>query len=411
MPNCIVAQSGGPSSVINATVAGIVKANQLNPLYEHVYGGLNGIEGILQERFVDLTKMSDHENQVLRQSPSSALGSCRYKLRRDNVEDLEEIFAIMEKYDITTMFYTGGNDSMDTVAALSEYAAEHNIANRRFIGCPKTIDNDLMITDHSPGFASAAKFIATTALQCWQDLNVYPPSRREVFILETMGRDAGWLAASACLSGIVDVLILPEVSFDEDKVMNRIRECIEATSKCFVVISEGAHYADGTYIAAAEARNDLFGHAVLGGAGKALEQMILDNDVCSRCKVQDLSTAQRCHASEQSLVDVTESYRLGMSAHMRSADPSFTGMMVGVKRRTDVEEYDVEYFAVEADKVANFVRNFPKEWIEPNYVGVTLDAVDYMKPLIEGTPDQILKDGLPEQVVPYYMRGEEVEKK
>lgn len=411
MPNCIVAQSGGPSSVINATVAGIVKANQLNPLYEHVYGGLNGIEGILQERFVDLTKMSDHENQVLRQSPSSALGSCRYKLRRDNVEDLEEIFAIMEKYDITTMFYTGGNDSMDTVAALSEYAAEHNITNRRFIGCPKTIDNDLMITDHSPGFASAAKFIATTALQCWQDLNVYPPSRREVFILETMGRDAGWLAASACLSGIVDVLILPEVSFDEDKVMNRIRECIEATSKCFVVISEGAHYADGTYIAAAEARNDLFGHAVLGGAGKALEQMILDNDVCSRCKVQDLSTAQRCHASEQSLVDVTESYRLGMSAHMRSADPSFTGMMVGVKRRTDMEEYDVEYFAVEADKVANYVRNFPKEWIEPNYVGVTLDAVDYMKPLIEGTPDQILKDGLPEQVVPYYMRGEEIEKK
>jgi 6-phosphofructokinase 1 len=300
---------------------------------------------------------------------------------------------------------------MDTVAALSEYAAEHNITNRRFIGCPKTIDNDLMITDHSPGFASAAKFIATTALQCWQDLNVYPPSRREVFILETMGRDAGWLAASACLSGIVDVLILPEVSFDEDKVMNRIRECIEATSKCFVVISEGAHYADGTYIAAAEARNDLFGHAVLGGAGKALEQMILDNDVCPRCKVQDLSTAQRCHASEQSLVDVTESYRLGMSAHMRSADQSFTGMMVGIKRRTDVEEYDVEYFAVEADKVANYVRNFPKEWIEPNYVGVTLDAVDYMKPLIEGTPDQILKDGLPEQVVPYYMRGEEVEKK
>ena len=411
MPNCIVAQSGGPSSVINATVAGIVKANQLNPLYEHVYGGLNGIEGILQERFVDLTKMSDHENQVLRQSPSSALGSCRYKLRRDNVEDLEEIFAIMEKYDITTMFYTGGNDSMDTVAALSEYAAEHNITNRRFIGCPKTIDNDLMITDHSPGFASAAKFIATTALQCWQDLNVYPPSRREVFILETMGRDAGWLAASACLSGIVDVLILPEVSFDEDKVMNRIRECIEATSKCFVVISEGAHYADGTYIAAAEARNDLFGHAVLGGAGKALEQMILDNDVCPRCKVQDLSSAQRCHASEQSLVDVTESFRLGMSAHMRSADPKFTGKMVGIRRRTDVEEYDVEFFAVEADKVANFVRNFPEEWLLPDYKGVTQEAIDYLKPLIQGSPQLIMKDGLPEQTVPYYMRGEEIEKK
>ncbi|MBE6129708.1 MAG: diphosphate--fructose-6-phosphate 1-phosphotransferase [Erysipelotrichaceae bacterium] len=411
MPNCIVAQSGGPSPVINATVAGIVKANQLNPLYEHVYGGLNGIEGVLEERFVDLTKMSDHENQVLRQSPSSALGSCRYKLRRRNVDDMDQIFRIMEKYDVSTMFYVGGNDSMDTVAALSEYAAEHNITNRRFIGCPKTIDNDLMVTDHSPGFASAAKFIATTALQCWQDLNVYPPSRKEVFILETMGRDAGWLAASACLSGIVDVLILPEVSFDENKVLDRIRECIEATSKCFVVISEGAHYADGTYVSAGEARNDLFGHAVLGGAGKALEQMILDNDICSRCRVQDLSAAQRCHASEQSLVDVTESYNLGMSAHMRSADPAFTGMMVGIKRRTDVNDYDVEYIAFEADKVANYVRNFPKEWIEPNYVGVTLDAVDYMKPLIEGTPDQILKDGLPEQVVPYYMRGEEIETK
>ena len=411
MSNCIVAQSGGPSSVINATVAGIVMANQLNPRYEHVYGGLNGIEGILQERFVDLTRLTDHELQVLCQTPASALGSCRYKLRRDNVEDMEEIFNIMEKYDIETMFYTGGNDSMDTVAALSEYAASHNIENRRFVGCPKTIDNDLMITDHAPGFASSAKFIATTALQCWQDLSVYPPSRREVFILETMGRDAGWLAASACLSGIVDVLIVPEVSFDEDKVMDRIRECIEENAKCFVVISEGAHYADGTYIAAGEARNDLFGHAVLGGAGKALEQMILDNDVCPRCKVQDLSTAQRCHASEASLVDVTESYRLGMSAHMRSADPKFTGMMVGVRRRTDVDDYDVEYFAVEADKVANYVRNFPTEWLEKNYRGITLEAVDYMKPLIQGTPDLIIKDGMPEQTVPFYMRGAEIEKK
>ena len=180
MANCLVAQSGGPSSVINATVAGVVKANQMNPIYDIVYGGLNGIEGILQERLVDLTHMSEQENRILRQTPSSALGSCRYKLKRDNVEDFEKLFKIMEKYDIETLFYTGGNDSMDTVAALSEYAEKYGITGRRFVGCPKTVDNDLVHTDHCPGFASAAKFIATTAMQTWLDVNVY--TLQEVFV-------------------------------------------------------------------------------------------------------------------------------------------------------------------------------------------------------------------------------------
>lgn len=403
MSNCIVAQSGGPTSVINATVAGVVKANQLNPLYEHVYGGLNGIEGILAERFVDLTNMSDEENLVLRQTPSSALGSCRYKLKRDNVADFEKIIAIMDKYDIETMFYTGGNDSMDTVAALSEYARKHNITNHRFVGCPKTVDNDLMITDHCPGFASAAKFIATTALQSWLDVNVYPASRQEVFILETMGRDAGWLAASACLSGHVDVLIVPEVPFDKEKVLARIKRIVDEKAKCYVVVSEGARYADGTYLAAGEAKNDKFGHAVLGGAAKALEAMILEAGVAPRCKVQDLSTAQRCHATEQSLVDVTESFNLGMSAHMHTADKNFTGKMVGIKRRLG-EKYDVEYFAIDADKVANYVKNFPKEWLLDDYAGLKQEGYDYLRPLIQGTPVIIYKDGLPAYVTPYYMR-------
>ena len=403
MSNCIVAQSGGPTSVINATVAGVVKANQLNLPYEHVYGGLNGIEGILAERFVDLTNMSDEENLVLRQTPSSALGSCRYKLKRDNVADFEKIIAIMDKYDIETMFYTGGNDSMDTVAALSEYARKHNITNHRFVGCPKTVDNDLMITDHCPGFASAAKFIATTALQSWLDVNVYPASRQEVFILETMGRDAGWLAASACLSGHVDVLIVPEVPFDKEKVLARIKRIVDEKAKCYVVVSEGARYADGTYLAAGEAKNDKFGHAVLGGAAKALEAMILEAGVAPRCKVQDLSTAQRCHATEQSLVDVTESFNLGMSAHMHTADKNFTGKMVGIKRRPG-EKYDVEYFAIDADKVANYVKNFPKEWLLDDYAGLKQEGYDYLRPLIQGTPVIIYKDGLPAYVTPYYMR-------
>lgn len=402
MSKCIVAQSGGPTSVINATIAGIVHANKINPVYDTVLGGLNGIEGILEERFVDLTHMSEMENRILRQTPSSALGSCRYKLKRDNVEDFEKLFKIMEKYDVETLFYTGGNDSMDTVAALSEYAKEHGITGRRFVGCPKTVDNDLMITDHCPGFASAAKFIATTALQTWLDVNVY--TREEVFILETMGRDAGWLAASACLSGHVDILILPELPFDKDLFLKRVKQCIKEKNKCYVVVSEGAHYEDGTYISASEAKNDGFGHAILGGAGKALESLIISTETAKRCKVQDLSTAQRCHATEQSLVDVTESFNLGMSAHMHSADKEFTGKMVGIKRKEGSKSYDVEYFTVEADKVANFVKNFPKEWILPEYQGISEEAYNYLLPLIQGTPDIIMKDGLPAYVTPYYMR-------
>ena len=343
---------------------------------------------------------------ILQQTPSSALGSCRYKLKRDNTEDFEKIFAILDKYDIETMFYTGGNDSMDTVAALAEYAHKHGIEGRRFIGCPKTIDNDLMEVDHCPGFGSAAKFISTTFLQCWMDINVYPSSRKEVFILETMGRDAGWLAASACLSGKVDLLVVPEVSFDRELFLRKVKEIVDARSKCFVVVSEGAHYADGTYISAAEARNDLFGHAILGGAGRILESMILEEEVSPRCKVLDLSTAQRCHATEQSLTDVRESFRLGISAHMHSADKQFSGQMVGVKRKPG-EKYDVEFFAVDADKVANFVRNFPTEWLLPEYDGITKEAYNYMMPLILGQPDIIYKDGLPAYVTPYYMQETE----
>ncbi len=402
MSNCIVAQSGGPTSVINATVAGVVKANQLNAVYDHVYGGLNGIEGILAERFVDLTDMSDEENHLLQQTPSSALGSCRYKLKRDNVEDFEKLLSIMDAHDIETLFYIGGNDSMDTVAALSEYAVRNGITDKRFVGCPKTVDNDLVHIDHCPGFASAAKFIATTALQTWLDVNVYPSSRQEVFILETMGRDAGWLAASACLSGKVDILILPEEPFDKELFLERVRTCIAEKSKCYVVVSEGARYEDGTYISAGESKNDLFGHAVLGGAGGALKAMILDSGAAGRCKVQDLSSAQRCHASEQSLVDRVEAFRLGMSAHMHSADKGFTGKMVALRRR-EGDAYDVEYFTIDASEVANYVKHFPKEWILPNYEGVTEEAIAYLRPLIDGSPALVYKDGLPAFVEPYYL--------
>lgn len=401
MANCLIAQSGGPTSVINATLAGVVKANQLNQVYDTVYGGLNGIEGILEERLVDLTNMSEHENLVLRQTPSSALGSCRYKLKRGNDKDYLRLMEVMDKYNIEVLFYIGGNDSMDTVDALSSWAKERGITNKRFVGCPKTVDNDLMVTDHCPGFASAAKFIVSTVNQTWLDFNVY--TRQEVFILETMGRDAGWLASSALMSGKVDLVVLPEVVFDKEVFLAQVREIVAEKNKCYIVVSEGARYADGTYLAAGESKNDLFGHAVLGGAGNAVKNIILEAGAAERCKVQDLSTLQRCASNVQSFVDVEESFKLGMSAHMRSVDPTFTGMMVGVKRR-EGENYDVEYFATAASNVANHVKNVPTEWILDNYRGLTKEVYDYILPLIQGEPNTIYENGAPAYVTPYYMR-------
>ncbi len=400
MANCLVAQSGGPTTVINASLAGVVKANQLNPVYDIVYGGLNGIEGILQERLVDLTHMPDMENRILRQTPSSALGSCRYKLKRDDETDYRKLVAVMDKFNIEIMFYIGGNDSMDTVDALSQWAKKNNIA-KRFVGIPKTVDNDLMVTDHCPGFASAAKFVNDVVTSTWLDYNVY--TRSEVFILETMGRDAGWLAGSSVISGKVDLLVLPEEDFDQEVFLAEVKKCMETKGKCYIVVSEGAHFADGSYLAAGKAVNDGFGHAVLGGAGNAVKNMILEAGIAPRAKVQDLSTAQRCANYTQSLVDVTEAFELGMSAHMRSADGKFTGHVVGVQRKPGAE-YDVNFIEGPADQFANHVKHIPAEWILPNYAGLSQEAYDYFKPLIVGEPALIMKDGVPAYVKPYHMK-------
>lgn len=400
MANCLVAQSGGPTTVINASLAGVVKANQLNPIYDTVYGGLNGIEGILEGRLYDLTNMSELENRILRQTPSSALGSCRYKLKRDDDTDYRRLVDIMDQFDIEVLFYIGGNDSMDTVDALSQWAKKNGI-NKRFVGIPKTVDNDLMVTDHCPGFASAAKFVNAVVTSTWLDYNVY--TRAEVFILETMGRDAGWLAASSVVSGKVDLLVLPEEDFNKENFLAQVKNCMESKGKCYIVVSEGAHYGDGTYLAAADAKNDGFGHAVLGGAGNALKNMILDAGIAPRAKVQDLSTAQRCANYLQSYVDVEEAFKLGMSGHMRSANKDFTGQVVGVVRKEGVE-YDVEYIAGPAHDFANHVKNIPAEWILPDYKGLVKEAYNYFTPLIQGEPDLIMENGVPAYVKPYHMR-------
>ena len=402
MGNCLVAQSGGPTAVINASLAGVVRANQLNPVYDHVYGGLYGIEGVLDGKLYDLTNLTGHEIDLLKQTPSSALGTCRYKLKRGNDADFERLVSVMNEHDIEVMFYIGGNDSMDTVDALSQWAADHNML-QRFVGIPKTVDNDLVPVDHCPGFPSAAKIAAQITHATYLDYAAY--TRPEVFVLETMGRDAGWLAASCCVSGDVDLLVLPEVDFDKEAFLAEVQKKFDEKGECYIVVSEGAHYADGGYVSAGETAHDGFAHAVLGGAGAVIKQMIIDAGIVPRGIVQDLSRAARSSNFAQSSVDVTEAYELGVSAHMRSVNPAFTAQVVGVKRGSDIQgKYNAEYFAGPASEFANVVKHFPQEWILPNYQGITEDAFAYFKPLMEGEPKLIIEGTMPATLVPFNKR-------
>ena len=402
MRNCLVAQSGGPTAVINASLAGVIRANQLNPFYDRVYGGIHGIEGVLADKLYDLTELSGRELEILKQTPSSALGTCRYKLSREKTEDYQRLVEVMDAHDIECMFYIGGNDSMDTVDALSSWAQANGIA-KRFIGIPKTVDNDLVPVDHCPGFASAAKVAVEITHATYLDYAAY--TRPEVFVLETMGRDAGWLAASCCMSGDVDLLVLPEVPFDKDAFLAQVKRCMDEKNECYIVVSEGGRYADGTYISAGASANDGFAHAVLGGAGLQLKQMIVDAGIAPRGVVQDLSRAARSSNFAQSLVDVTEAYELGMSAHMRSADGVFTSSVVGIKPRTSLDEpYSAQFFAGPASEFANYVKQFPQEWILPDYAGITDEAKKYFAPLIEGEPKLVYEGGRPATIVPFNQR-------
>lgn len=405
MGNCLVAQSGGPTAVINASLAGVVRANQLNPVFDRVFGGIHGIEGVLEGKLYDLTDLTTHEIDLLKQTPSSALGTCRYKLKRGNDTDFKRLVDVMDAHGIDVMFYIGGNDSMDTVDVLSEWARA-NGCDKRFVGIPKTVDNDLVPVDHCPGFPSAAKLACQITHATRMDYDAY--TRPEVFVLETMGRDAGWLAASCCASGDVDLLVLPEVDFDRESFLAEVRKKMEETGECYIVVSEGAHYADGTYLSAGDTANDGFAHAVLGGAALTLKQMIIDEGIAPRGVVQDLSRAARSSNFAQSLVDATEAFELGMSAHMHAADGRFTGQVVGVAPRSAEEleagAYNARFFSAPASKFANFVRRFPSEWILPNYQGVTDEALAYFKPLIEGEPKLVYENGMPATIKAFNKR-------
>lgn len=401
MSNCLVAQSGGPTAVINASLAGVIRANQLNPLYDRVFGGIHGIEGVLEGKLYDLTDLTGRDIDLLKQTPSSALGTCRYKLTRGNDVDYERLVKVMDDNGIETMFYIGGNDSMDTVDALSAWAQAKGLG-KRFIGIPKTVDNDLVPVDHCPGFPSAAKVACAITHATYLDYAAY--TRPEVFVLETMGRDAGWLAASCCVSGDVDLLVLPEIDFDKQAFLAEVQKKFNEKGECYIVVSEGAHFADGSYLSAGDTSHDGFAHAVLGGAALTLKQMIVEAGIVPRGVVQDLSRAARSSNFAQSLVDVTEAYELGMSAHMRSANTAFTGQVVGIRRKDAEGRYNAQYFAGPASEFANYVKRFPAAWIVPNYQGITSEALAYFKPLIEGEPQLICEEGMPATLEPFNKR-------
>lgn len=402
MANCIIAQSGGPTSVINSSVVGLLKANKELKKYDKVYGGMNGIEGILNENIIDLSSIPDSDIDTFLYTPSSGLGSCRYKMKNleTSTEEYDRLLDILKKLDIKTFFYIGGNDSMDTTAKLGRYAKENSL-DINFIGIPKTIDNDLMYTDHTPGFGSAAKFIATTTLEAYLDSSVY--INNGIFIVETMGRDAGWLAASACMAKyqgkpVADFIYLPEVDFDLDTFLRDVRAKFIEQNQVFIVVSEGIRDKNGKFVTEMESSaQDKFGHAQLGGVGQFLRQCIIDAGITSRVKSLELGILQRCAMHCASKVDIDEAYTAGYKA-LELASNKYNGCMIAIKRLSD-DPYEVTYEFVKASDVANHVKYFPVEWINSTKNHVTEEAYKYFKPLLEGVPTLSTYDNVPKYKV------------
>lgn len=397
--NCIVAQSGGPTVAINASLAGVIDGVKKSKKFTRVYGAIHGIQGVLDNNFIDLSLMALSKFPLvntLELSPAMYLGSCRYKLPDFEVDSkpYEIIFDRFEEYQVAAFFYIGGNDSMDTVDKLSKYAKKIE-SDVKIVGIPKTIDNDLCHTDHTPGFGSAAKYVASTMLEIAHDTYIYQiPS---VVIVEIMGRDAGWLTAASCLarndySPAPHLIYLPEVDFDEDQFIEDIKNVLK-TSRCVIVaVSEGIHDKDGNYISATSAVADKFGHAQLSGTGKALESLVKDRmDI--KVRSIELNVLQRCAAHISSRTDINESFALGQAA-VKYAAEGMTAVMSTIKRVSN----DPYQWIIEPENVsliANQAKTIPLEWITPEKNDVTPEMEAYLRPLIIGEVSLQYKDGLP----------------
>ncbi|MCM1149984.1 MAG: 6-phosphofructokinase [Butyricicoccus sp.] len=394
---CIIGQSGGPTAVINASAYGAIRAGLDSEVITKVYGAAHGIRGVLDDVLYVMDEEDPEELKLLRNTPSSELGSCRYKMKDPDVDDTDykRILEIFKKYDVRYFFYNGGNDSMDTCNKISKYMQRVGY-DCRVMGIPKTIDNDLYGTDHCPGYASAAKYIATSCMEVAKDATVYDNS--QITVMEIMGRHAGWLAAAASLAAHFgagpDLVYLPEVDFDMDKFYADVEKIYNEKKKVFIAVSEGIHYADGRFVSEAEtSTTDGFGHAQLGGLAVKLSEA-LKQRTGAKVRAIELSLLQRCGAHLASLVDVNEAEMAGRVA-VESAAAGDTDKMVAFKCSREGGKYVCETELLPLDKVANYEKKVPLEWITPEGNNVTSDYVDYALPLIQGEPELPLEHSLP----------------
>ena len=400
MKRIIIGQSGGPTAVINSSIAGAYKkAKELG--VEKVYGMVYGIEGFLQENFIDLGEYLESEKnyELLKRTPSAFLGSCRYKLPKiEEAEDVyEKIFNILEKYEIDALFYAGGNDSMDTIKMLSDYAASHN-KKQLFVGIPKTIDNDLPIIDHCPGYGSAAKYIATSTKELIRDNSSFGKSRLTVCIIEIMGRHAGWLtAASALAKGKdcegVDAIYLPEYDFDIDEFLARIEKLRKTKSSIVIAVSEGLKTKDGKFVCetgVSERKKDAFGHVQLSGCASTLANIVAEKTGL-KTRAIEFSTIQRSASHLCSLTDINEAESLGAAA-VEAAYNGKTGVMSIIDGKGNISTYDVH-------EIANVEKKVPTEWYDNKKKQMKKPFLDYARPLIQGELTPIYKDGLPVHLV------------
>lgn len=404
--NIVIGQSGGPTAVINASVAGAyTEGKRLGAA--KVYGMVNGIQGFLEEKLLDLESYLDTEEklELLKRTPAAFLGTCRYKLPvlKGNEAVYEQIFANMEKYDISTMLYIGGNDSMDTVKMLSDYAAEHG-RRERFIGIPKTIDNDLPVTDHCPGFGSAAKYIATSVKEVIRDNESFDGKVKLVFV-EVMGRHAGWLTAAAGLckgedcEG-VDGIYLPERAFDIEGFLTRLEKLTQTKASIVIALSEGIKLADGRFVSElAESTDevDVFGHKQVAGCATVLAG-IVQKRLGIKARVIEPSLLQRAASHIASLTDITEAFQAGAAGVASAVEEGKSGVMITLKRTAN-KPYTCVTESHDIHEIANVEHMVPEHFISRDGCQITEAFLEYLRPLIMGELPPVFKDGLPVHLV------------